>query len=551
MNKIVQVVAACLVFLWCGVLVSRQINLSTADLGRHIKNGEILLLGTSQERNAVLHTNFYSYTNTDEPFINHHWGSGVFFYSIHNSFGFTGDSVIYVILTLLAFLPFYLVAQKQAGTAVALAVSVLVLPIVTSRKEVRPEVFTYVFAGLYYYLLSNSTLRIAKYGLKSIQFWIIPISMILWVNLHIGFIVGIGVVGIFWLVQGGFRMYDLRCKNGNKILAVSFLKNLWDDRFKNLTIILVSTIVASLISPFGLKGLLYPINIFRKYGYMIVENQSVFFLERLNITNGMYFGFFKTLVVLTAVSFVGVAIKKYIEYRKHVTQEDSMDIKMLWVNGVLCMSFTFLAGLAIRNFPLFGLFALPALAYNISVLMPKMLAGIEKKVLIGGFLVLALGIFLRVSGDIQERGEQFGVGLMPGASLAGNFYITQKIQGPLFNNYDIGGYLIYYLGGKQKVFVDNRPEAYPIPFFQNAYIPAQEREEEWLKLDKEHAFNSIFFYYHDATPWAQTFLLRMVRNPEWAPVYVDNYNLIFVRRTRQNEEIIKKFEVPKERFGVR
>ena len=52
------------------------------------------------------------------------------------------------------------------------------------------------------------------------------------------------------------------------------------------------------------------------------------------------------------------------------------------------------------------------------------------------------------------------------------------------------------------------------------------------------------------TPWAQQFLIRMVHNPDWVPVYVDLYNLILVRRNQQNAEIIQQFGLPQQMFGV-
>jgi len=52
---------------------------------------------------------------------------------------------------------------------------------------------------------------------------------------------------------------------------------------KKLGIVLILTGLVSLLNPFFIKGLIYPFNIFKSYGYRIVENQSVWFLEKLGI----------------------------------------------------------------------------------------------------------------------------------------------------------------------------------------------------------------------------------------------------------------------------
>ena len=73
------------------ILSLRRIHLVTADLGRHISNGRALLTDSH-----VLDTNFYSYTFPDVSFVNHHWGSGVVFYGIHQWFGFDGLSYLHM-----------------------------------------------------------------------------------------------------------------------------------------------------------------------------------------------------------------------------------------------------------------------------------------------------------------------------------------------------------------------------------------------------------------------------------------------------------------------
>src|SRR5438552_1318336 len=70
----------------------QKINFLTADIGRHIKNGEIFLHSAEFKisKSELLHTNLFSYTNPDFPFINHHWGSGVLAYIIYSVAGFKG-----------------------------------------------------------------------------------------------------------------------------------------------------------------------------------------------------------------------------------------------------------------------------------------------------------------------------------------------------------------------------------------------------------------------------------------------------------------------------
>ncbi len=111
-----------LLLLLYGILISQKINLVAADLGRHIKNGELILQGVALQK--VLDTNLFSYTFPEFPFLNHHWGSGVIFYLVHQVSGFAGVSVFFLIVSLATLGFFFKVATKKGGFSTAFLVAV-------------------------------------------------------------------------------------------------------------------------------------------------------------------------------------------------------------------------------------------------------------------------------------------------------------------------------------------------------------------------------------------------------------------------------------------
>ena len=139
---------------------------------------------------------------------------------------------------------------------------------------------------------------------------------------------------------------------------------------------------------------------------------------------------------------------------------------------------------------------------------------------------------------------------MPNVNASAEFFKQSGLKGPVFSNYDIGGYLIYHLGGREKVFVDNRQEAFPSDFFRKVYIPMQEDPAVWKDSQDKYKFNVIYFYRHDITPWGQSFLIERIRDPQWAPVFADDYTVIFARRGSMDQGIIDRYELPKSMFRV-
>jgi len=277
-KKKVQIAVLILLMSWYGLFFMEKIDLTTSDLGRHIKNGEMILDGQF----GVLNTNFYSYTEPDYKFINHHWGSGVIFYLIWKVFGFIGLSIFCLLISLITFFLFFKIAQKESNFKIAFLISLLLIPLMVARNEIRPEIFSYFFIALFFWILWHWR----KNKLDSKWLFVLPILGIFWVNLHIYFVFGPALIGLF-LVD-----HIIRKKRINKKLGI----------------VLILTGLVSLLNPFFIKGLIYPFNIFKSYGYRIVENQSVWFLENWGF-NSPNLKLFEICLAILIISFIVLLIR--------------------------------------------------------------------------------------------------------------------------------------------------------------------------------------------------------------------------------------------------
>ncbi|RJR25484.1 hypothetical protein C4578_01625 [Candidatus Microgenomates bacterium] len=497
------------------VVSSAKILLQSADIGRHLKNGEIII-----KTRKIPQTNLYSYTYPEFPFTNHHWGSGVIFYLVHSFSGFTGLSVFFIFLNISTFYLFFKIAKRESDFTSALLVSLLFIPVSLSRVEVRPEVFSYLFSGLIFWILLTYKLN----NLKIKWLFLIPLIELLWINLHIYFFLGFFILSIFWLeaVIGSFINKTRKIDNSSNNKTI-----------KDIVIIGLISLAAVLVNPAGIKGMLYPLNIFDNYSYPVSENVSVFVHDM--------FGYGKM-----TLSFKMVFAASFFSWIIPMYKRKSVEIR----NIIFYIFFSVLAWSATRNFAIFGLFATVTTAKNI-----KLLTGQEqiiKDKITALFLVYSL-FFLIVLVNFCANPAYWlsffkyraGIGLCNGVSAA-EFIKKEEISGPIFNNYDIGGYLIYHLYPYEKVFVDNRPEAYPSDFFKKIYIPMQENEKVWQEVDDHLGFNVIVFNKLDGTDWARAFLSNRLNDSRWALVWTDEFTIIFVKRNENNKEVIEKYEYPKD-----
>ncbi|MFC1512495.1 hypothetical protein ACFL4S_00425 [bacterium] len=510
---------------WYCFLVLGPINLTTADLGRHLKNGELIVeqAQDSQAVRKILNTGFYSYTHPDFPFINHHWGSGVVFYFLHKFIGFNGLSVFYILLLVTTFLCFLAVSYKHSGFLIACMLAFFVIPILAERREIRPEIFGYLFLAVFVVIIDLWE----RDKINTRWLYSLPVLGFLWINLHISFF--FGLLYIFVVIFEKIILIYFSIKKDTALKIKS--------EIKILSKIGLAVLLASLINPFGIKSVLYPLKIFENYGYKLIENQSVRFLENYGIYNSNFL-LFKMIFILLIVSFVLVFL----------VNKKKFSIRYFCMNVI----FGILSCLAIRNFVLFGYFAFLALSYNIYILSLKK----DNIFLSKGFAVFVVLILAGININqnftfFMQRKDNLGSGLIRGINKSAEFIKQNNIKGAIFNNYDIGGYLIYHFYPEEKVFIDNRPEAYPAQFFQKIYIPMQEDPSTWDNFSEKYNFNVIFFQRNDLTGWAQNFLIQRVRDPLWSPVFVDNHVLIFLKRNEENKEVIKKYEIPKNWFTVR
>ncbi len=492
-EKIIKILIPLSILFIYALLLAHPINLVTADLGRHIKNGELILDG----RFEILKTNFYSYTYPDFPATNHHWLSGLVFYWLWTIIGFKGIDIFFILISLITLFIFFRLASARASPAIAALITLLIIPILLERNEIRPEIFSYLLAGIFFWLI----LKIKDGQINPKYLFILPALQVIWTNLHIYFFVGPVLIGAF-LIEALIQKSPLT---------------------KKLSLTLLLSIIATAISPFGIKSALAPLTIFQNFGYRLVENQPVWFIEK--ILPNLSFLVFKIFFVIFIISF----IIRYFTAKK-----------LSWSETILGLGFGFAAWLAIRNFTIFSLFALPIMAGNISLIEKSKNNLKTAGIVLGGLVIILLAI---LSGELKKiyPYSDFSIGLELGNFGAGEFIKKENIQGPIFNNYDIGGYLIYSLPPQEKVFVDNRPEAYPANFFADTYIPMQADKKVWDEKNNLYKFNAIIFSYRDYTPWGQAFFARILDDPEWTVVFADSRVIILLKNNELNKNIIAQY----------
>lgn len=512
-------------------------NLTSLDLGRHIKNGEIIWQNTD-----VLYTNFYSYTEPFFPFINHHWFSGVIFYWLYLLGGFKILTLFNILVALLTIVVTFLHAQKKSNFYFAAIIILPVILILSERTNIRPEMFSVLFLALEFYFLDKW--RSAPKKDNKYLYYLIPLHFA-WVNLHIYFFLGLFILSLVLLEQVIVQIYNFKKKLGYwKLLRVWSILN---GDVKKVFYITMSCYFVSLINPNFIKNLLYPFNILKKYGYQVAENKSPFYLDNITVNYNIFI--FKILLVILILSFI---LYFYTTIRLDKLNENQFIIQLKkggWFNFIISIFFTGLAFFAIRNLPIFALIIAPVIAYNLKIFWNRIyFKNIVLIIILCLYLVIIFNIIKDYNNEQKFVRNNFGIGLSSGSEDSIKFYKNNKLKGPIFNNYDFGSALDFWIYPKEQVFVDNRPEAYSINFFNNVYKPMQQSEEKWKELSEKYNINLIYFSHTDGTPWAQQFLRKILHNNNWSLIYFDQFVVILVKNVEENFKLIREKQISSQKF---
>ena len=93
---------------------------------------------------------------------------------------------------------FRLLIARGTHICVALVLVLLALSASTIHFLARPHVVSWLFTLAWFWILDSSERDVTRRN-EPKRLWLLPPLMLVWVNVHGGFLVGFVLLGIFWL----------------------------------------------------------------------------------------------------------------------------------------------------------------------------------------------------------------------------------------------------------------------------------------------------------------------------------------------------------------
>ncbi len=461
------------------VLAVRQSVSIDPDLWWHLKAGQEMI-----DARSVPHTDDFSFTKQGSEWVAHEWLSEVIMEVIYRASGLVG---LVTIFSLIIVIVLWLTYRRCEGKPYAAGIAILLAAAASSPLfGIRPQMLTLLLASIYIVLLEQFD---PKEHSRRIL-WLVPI-MLLWVNLHAGFALGLALIGLY------------------------MVRAVLDGKWSQLRPLLVVSVMCTAVVPLNPNG-------FRMFSYP-----------------------YETLTSPSMAAF----IQEWASPDFHKVTYLPLAVLLLSTLGAMALSpsrarlgelflvlITALGALrSVRHIPIFSLFAAPVLAKHLWAIAKergwdKALHGDEVRPnglkLIINIVLLLAPVALGVSRVWHFATHQQNYVRIRNPVDAVEFLKSNRLPAPIYNRYGWGGYLIYKLFPDYRVYIDGRADVYGDAFFTEA-IHTYDGLGNWREpLDKYNIRTVII-----DTNVALATLLR--NDSQWTKVYEDDQAVIFVRDAKQ------------------
>jgi hypothetical protein len=421
----------------------------------------------------------------------------------------------------------------RRGTNVVVGVILVVLAASASMIHflARPHVVSWLYTLVCFWILESSVGAFPappgpRSDFEAGRAWRLaglPLSMGAWVNLHGGFLVGLVLIGIYWIdaVWQWLRLKEDRFDD--------VLRKIWvGRRVRNLTIAGILSGLATLANPYG----------FHLYVHIYRYLSDRFLMDHIDEFQSPNFHYVaqKCFAGLLLLTLVALAVKK-------------RGVGLARLSQALVVLFAVYSGpYASRNIPVSSLLLILMIGPWLSEAMEKFA---DRRLAARGaapmrFLQRMEAVEFSLRGHlwpiatvvlacwIAANGGKLGASTWMGAHFdAKRFPVAavdyfesdlekKNVTGPIVSPDSWGGYLIYRLYPRVRTVVDDRHDFYGDGFIKS-YLKMVNAEPGWQDFLQQHAAQCVF------APRNSALASILAETSGWKVIYTDDVATVFVR----------------------
>jgi hypothetical protein len=516
------------IFLFWSLLAGPLSNrpLADPDIGWHIRTGELILATHSLPR-----TDPFSSTMQGQPWFAWEWLYDILLGILHRACGLNG--VVWLCALLVAAIFALLLSQLlQRGTGLLLAIVLMLLAVAASTIHLyaRPHIVSWLFSVLWFVALGHwesweRSERREQGSLPRWMLWFFPASMLLWVNLHGGWLFGIALLGIYTLAA---FVESVRAQKNDALAAIRA-----GHRARAMAGAWMASAVATLVNPFG----------WRLHAHIYRYLSDRYLMDRIDeFRSPDFHGWaercFAVILVLVLIAFAGhrkklrlshllvVLLAVYAGFYSSRNLPVSSVLLVLVAGPILWENFVSLADKPgawqwLRN----GTARVSNFSDRMSAQEMQLRGHLWPVVSVAfAFAICLQGGWLGSRQLIHARFDPQKVPVAAVTFLQKEFEGKQPSTEPIFSTDAWGGYLIYRMYPERKVVVDDRHDLYGSGRIRQ-YLILTQAEPGWQSVLEEWQIRVALLP-------ADSTLANLLRElpRDWRVAYEDKVAVVFERR---------------------
>jgi tetratricopeptide (TPR) repeat protein len=521
----------CLIVLALGYAFLAGLHtVSDLDLGWQLATGRYLVV-----HHQIPRAELFSYTAQGKEWIYPPF-SGAIFYLLYLVGGYSALSWLSAIAC--AATVAFLIAS--GGRFVA-ALAIVAVPAIAFRTVPRADLFTTVLFAVALSIIWRN------YRGKPTHLWLLPILFLLWANLHLGFISGLGLLG----AAAFFDLCDMPfAEHCAPALA----------RLKQLVPWIAASFAATLINPWGwrLYEAIYRQNKVMQIHSAFIGEWSSVHLGSLALRQALDASDPSSadwwLLGAAALAILVAIWKKHVGPAVVLAAGMYFSLEHIRLQGLFALLAVVIGGsllgelakeIAARSASSAKTAESPKPAVSVGYVSPRM------ALLVSAVFIILVG--LRITDLVTDRyyfdsGQTTFFGTGPSwwyPERAAAFLKREGLPGNVFHDYDLGGYLTWSIGPQYRDFVDGRyiPFGYDLFSEQRLLAALGPDTPEWQQAADRWQINSAIFSVARFAGLGSFALQDFCASNFWKPVYLDDAAIIFVRNSPENADLISRLGI--------
>ena len=464
-----------------GVLLGPRF-LGDGDPGRHLVVGNIILT-----EHTIPKIDIFSQTKSGLPLTTTEWLSEALYAAAYLAMGLNGVVLLAVLLIAVTITLVFRETFRGSGSYIlSFCLVFLIVPATMFHWLARPHLFSWLAFAIWVPRMD----QLARGETRNIRQF--PLLMLLWVNLHGGFILGL-------------------------LVCVAYITGWFVDRFKKefasleiLKRLLGAGLLSLLVTLLNPVGIGVWKNVFGHVGDRVLMDLHIEWQSpNFHIFNTWPFLFLVALIVFV---------------RSRGAQSLSGGQTFLLVG------MTMLGLYSVRNIPFFVIACVPIIGSSAQFFMES---GFFKKMdqtlqaaqaglrgSLWSLLTVIVVASLLISGhilDVEKMGNTFNPEVFPVRAV--DWLSEHPQSGNVLNEFTWGGYILFRLWPEQRVFIDGQTDFYG-PELAKDYWTMLNVQDNWEAELKKYKINWVFM--PQDSPLAK--MLKL--NPQWHILYEDKTAVI-------------------------